>query len=134
MMEQAVCRRNDPELAVSINEALATTVGGTPGAGARRARWSEPDHLWVTFRMSRAEFVATMKYTLDLRLQGNRAPLVFSAHSDYYASKWTPAIPSTLADRQAALTELIDYAASQPAVRITTARAALDWIRNPSPL
>jgi hypothetical protein len=84
--------------------------------------------------MTKAEFLATMKYTLDLRLQGNRAPLVFSAHSDYYASKWTPAIPSTLADRQAALTELIDYATSQPAVRITTARAALDWIRNPSPL
>jgi hypothetical protein len=91
-------------------------------------------NLWFTFRMTRAEFLATMKYTLDLRLQGNRAPFVFGAHSDYYSSKWTPAIPATLADRQSALAELLDYATSKPEVRVTTAKAALDWIRNPTRL
>jgi peptidoglycan/xylan/chitin deacetylase (PgdA/CDA1 family) len=90
--------------------------------------------LWHTFQMSKAEFLATLRYTLDQRLAGNRAPFVLSMHSDYYSSKWTATGVAPLADRQAALAELIDYATSQPEVRVTSAVAALDWIRNPTPL
>jgi hypothetical protein len=39
-----------------------------------------------------------------------------------------------LADRQAAISELIDYMTSHPEVRVASAKAMLDWIRNPTPL
>ena len=33
-------------------------------------------NLWVSFNMTKEEVVATLKYTLDQRLEGNRAPLL----------------------------------------------------------
>ena len=81
--------------------------------------------------MNTTEFAATLKYTLDLRLQGNRAPLLFGMHSDYYSSKYeAPLIPSWR-ERQQAVEEFIDYALSRPEVRIVSNRQLLDWLRNP---
>ena len=34
-------------------------------------------NLWVEFTMTKDEVVATLKYTLDQRLKGNRAPMIF---------------------------------------------------------
>src|SRR5439155_17149483 len=45
-------------------------------------------NMWFQYRMSRAEFVATLKHTLDLRLAGNRCPFLFGGHSDFYTSAW----------------------------------------------
>jgi peptidoglycan/xylan/chitin deacetylase (PgdA/CDA1 family) len=89
-------------------------------------------NLWVLFGMSRAEFVATLCHTLDLRLQGNRAPLLFGGHTDYYSSKYAdePMPGASLDERQAAVAEFLDYALSKPEVRAVSTREVLSWIRN----
>src|SRR5205823_5738593 len=45
-------------------------------------------------KMSKAEALATLKYTLDLHLAGNRAPMVFVAHTHVYASNWDANAPN----------------------------------------
>lgn len=91
-------------------------------------------NLWILFGMTKAEFLATLKYTLDLRLEGNRCPLFFGTHSDIYSSKFQGVPNTTVKERQEALVELMDYALSKPWVRIVSAKELLDWLRNPSPL
>jgi peptidoglycan/xylan/chitin deacetylase (PgdA/CDA1 family) len=91
-------------------------------------------NLWVQFKMTKAEFLATLKYTLDLRRQGNRAPFMFGVHSDYYSTKYTAPPNATVQERQEALEEFIDYARAQPEVRVWTQKQILDWVRNPSSL
>jgi hypothetical protein len=95
-------------------------------------------NLWALtsaggFAMTKAEFVATLKYTLDQRLAGNRAPLLFGAHAAYYVDSWNQNAPGapTAAERQAAIEEFLDYATSKGAT-ITSVKAVLDWVRNPS--
>jgi peptidoglycan/xylan/chitin deacetylase (PgdA/CDA1 family) len=87
------------------------------------------------FAMTREELVATLKYTLDQRLAGNRAPLLFGAHTDYYVASWNGNATGTPseADRRAAIEEFLDYAATRPEVRIVRYRDVLDWVRNPTP-
>ncbi len=91
-------------------------------------------NLWVSFRMTKAEFLATLKYTLDLRLAGNRAPFMFGAHTDYYSSKYTAVPNATLQERQDAIEEFLDYALSKSMVRVTSNEEILSWVRNPVPL
>jgi hypothetical protein len=91
-------------------------------------------NLWVLFKMTKAEVLATLKYTLDLRLQGNRAPFMFGAHTDYYSTKYTAPPNATVAERQAALEEFVDYALSKPEVRFASLKQILDWVRNPTTL
>lgn len=90
-------------------------------------------NLWVLFAMNKDEFLATLKHTLDLRLAGNRAPFLLGAHSDCYSSKYT-APNATVAERQQALADFVDYALSQPAVRLVPLRDVLAWVQNPAPL
>ena len=84
--------------------------------------------------MSKAELLATLKYTLDLRLKGNRAPFLLGAHTAYYVDSLEPNAPGapTAAERRQAIEEFLDYARSKPEVRLTSARAVLDWMRNPT--
>jgi len=89
-------------------------------------------NLWVSFQMTKAEFLATLKYTLDLRLEGNRAPFMFGTHTDYYSSKYTAANRSTHAERREAIEEFLDYALTKDAVRVVSNKQILDWVRNPS--
>jgi hypothetical protein len=86
-------------------------------------------NMWVAFGMSRAEFVATLSYTLDLRLRGNRAPFLFGGHTDYYSSKYTEIPGTSVSERQAAMEDFLDYALSKPEVRIVSTRQILAWIR-----
>ncbi|MBN1982254.1 MAG: polysaccharide deacetylase family protein [Chitinivibrionales bacterium] len=84
------------------------------------------DYNMVTeFKMKKAELLATLKYTLDLRLQGNRCPFMFGAHGDLYTAG---------SDLQAAIAEFIDYALSKPDVRIVPVKKILDWLRKPAGL
>ena len=87
--------------------------------------------MWFQYRMSRAEFVATLKHTLDLRLAGNRCPFLFGGHSDFYTSAWDAELGIPAAERRAALQEFIDYALSLPQVRLVPFDHVLDWICNP---
>jgi peptidoglycan/xylan/chitin deacetylase (PgdA/CDA1 family) len=91
-------------------------------------------NLWVSFRMTKAEFVATLKHTLDLRLEGNRAPFMFGTHTDYYSSKYTAVPNATLQERQEAIEEFLDYALAKPMVRVLPNAEILEWVRNPVPL
>ncbi len=98
-------------------------------------------NLWVIFKMTKAEFLASLKYTLDLRLKGNRAPFTFGAHTDYYSSKYysdkgskNDEILANTKERQEAFEEFIDYALSKPEVRIVSGQQFLNWMRNPVPL
>ncbi len=86
------------------------------------------------FAMTKAEFVATLKYTLDQRLAGNRSPYLFGAHTDYYVASWNPnatGTPSEL-DRRAAIEEFLDYARARPEVELATYARVLDYVRNPT--
>ena len=90
--------------------------------------------MWVSLQLTKAEVLAILKYNLDLRIQGNRAPFMLGTHSDYYSSKYTAANNSTAEERQEAIEEFLDYALSKEAVRVVSMKQVLDWVRNPSPL
>ena len=91
-------------------------------------------NLWVEFAMDRREFVATVKHTLDRRLQGNRCPLVFGLHSDIYSTGYEDLPRSRVGERQAALEELVDDALARPETRMVAARDLLSWLEDPRPL
>ncbi len=90
-------------------------------------------NLWVDFQMSKPEFLATLKYTLDLRLAGNRCPMMIGVHSDIYSDSYPDTIANaTPKERREALQEFIAYALSKPQVRFATNKQILDWLRNPA--
>ncbi len=83
-------------------------------------------NLWYTDSetdmMSANEFLATLKYNLDLRLEGNRAPFMLGAHIDIYTSE----------DRRGAIEDFINYALTKPEVQVVSFKKILDWVKNPS--
>jgi peptidoglycan/xylan/chitin deacetylase (PgdA/CDA1 family) len=92
-------------------------------------------NLWCEFGMSPAEFLATIMYTLELRLSGNRAPLTIGLHSELYSDRQTSGeCAATPAERRAALEKLITYLQQQDVVRMVSARELLAWLRHPVPL
>jgi len=98
-------------------------------------------NLWAVasaggFEMTKAEFLATLKYSLDLRAQGNRAPFLLGIHSAYYLDSWSTNAPGApnAADRQAAIAEFLDYAKEKYDARIASYKEVLDWVRNPQPI
>jgi len=95
-------------------------------------------NLWAddAFQMNKAEVVATLKYTLDKRLEGNRAPMLLGAHTDYYSPSYPEANApsSTYQERREAIEEFLEYAISKEQVRVVSYVQVLDWIRNPSAL
>jgi peptidoglycan/xylan/chitin deacetylase (PgdA/CDA1 family) len=91
-------------------------------------------NLWVDFGMTAKEFVATLEYTLDQRLAGNRAPLLFGTHSDIYSEQYETLPTSTAEERRRALAEVLGYVLARPEARVVSARQLLDWLRSPAPL
>ena len=91
--------------------------------------------LFVDAGLSAAEVLATLKYTLDLRLSGNRAPFIFISHSHVYASNYgaAPKAPDASA-RQHALEDFIHYALGKPVVRMRPVTDIVAWMRHPEPL
>lgn len=91
--------------------------------------------LFVDAGLSPAEVLATLKYTLDLRLQGNRAPLVFIGHTHVYASNYGAAAKAPEASaRQRAIEDFVRYAQTLPVVRMRPVADILSWMRAPQPL
>ncbi len=88
-------------------------------------------NLWYLFHLSKEEVVAILKYTLDQRLAGNRAPLLIGMHTEEYSEESEPALGSTYLERRQAVEVFIDYATSLPDVRFASSREILDWIRQP---
>lgn len=95
-------------------------------------------NLWHSAELNKAEFLGLLKYNLDVRLstQGNRAPLFFGAHSEYYTTSWgdTHAPNATPSEMRAALTEFISYALSKQSVRMVPPKSIIDWMRTPEAL
>lgn len=76
------------------------------------------------YAMTPDEFLATLKYTFDLRLEGNKAPFTFGGHSHFYDDP----------GYKAALGAFIDYVLTKPEVRIVTPLQLIEWMRNPAAL
>ena len=92
-------------------------------------------NLWCEFAMTPAEFLATLKYTLDLRLNGNRCPLTVGLHSELYSDKQdTKGLNATVAERRAALQEFFAYILQLPQVRLVNHKELLNWLQRPEPL
>ena len=81
-----------------------------------------------------------LKANLVIRMKGgneaaNRAPMMVGGHSDPYASANTEAnaaAVATVAERRAAIEELIDFAlAYAPAVRVVPHAEILHWMKSP---
>jgi hypothetical protein len=87
-------------------------------------------NMFILWGMTRAQFVTTMKYNLDMALNGNRAPFVFGAHPDQLTPIYDNAVLlndynktsyglvitngySTWKTRQQALLDFFTYAASK---------------------
>lgn len=87
--------------------------------------------MFVEADMTKDECVATLKYTLDLRLKGNRAPMLFCTHSDLYGD--TNPFPKSITaqERRDVYTEFFKYALSKEEVRVVAHQDILDWIKNP---
>jgi peptidoglycan/xylan/chitin deacetylase (PgdA/CDA1 family) len=81
-----------------------------------------------------AEVLGLLKYNLDIRLAGNRAPFCFGTHSQYYLEWWVKAnAPQvTVAEMRRTITDFLDYARSKPEVRIVSGQQIVDWMRNPT--
>ncbi|HEY5951525.1 MAG TPA: polysaccharide deacetylase family protein [Kofleriaceae bacterium] len=132
-------------------DAKCQAYGVEPGLRARlkqRQTWFDVEgglitgfdyNLWAStsvggFQMTKAEFVATLKYTLDQRLAGNRSPFLFGAHTDYYVASWNANAVGTPSetDRRAAIEEFLDYAKTKQEVEITSYNRVLEYVRNPT--
>jgi len=116
---------------------------GFRAALKKRQSYFEPENgeitgmdwnLWIAFAMSPPEFLATLKYSLDLHL-ARRSPMPLGLHSELYTAKSGDA-PDAEANRarRAALEAFLDYALAKPVVRVVNHRELLDWIQNPVPL
>ena len=130
------------ELIAPPDEACAR-YGVAPGLRGRlRARQSDFEvaagkiagldwNLWCEFDMSPQELLATIEYSLDQRLAGNRAPLTIGLHSALYSDRWGagPECANTPAQRRAALEELVAYLQRKDEVRIVSARELLRWVQ-----
>jgi peptidoglycan/xylan/chitin deacetylase (PgdA/CDA1 family) len=125
---------------------LCERYGVEPGLRARlkeRTNYFDAEHgkitgfdwnLWYEFGMDKAEFVATLKYTLDLRLEGNRCPYLVGTHTDIYADKNPEKPPQTTPqERRDALREFVDYALTKPEVRFVSSKELLAWLKSPAP-
>jgi peptidoglycan/xylan/chitin deacetylase (PgdA/CDA1 family) len=89
-------------------------------------------NLWMEFDMTPAQFLATIRYTMDLRLQGNRCPFTIGLHSALYAdTSETTGLNATVAERRQALQELIDDLLARPQVRLVSAAELLQWLQAP---
>jgi hypothetical protein len=69
------------------------------------------------------DIFAILKHTLDLRLKGNRAPMVVGAHSKNYSNAAGP--------MAVALKRFVEYAATKQNVRIASHKQVIDWMQDP---
>ena len=92
-------------------------------------------NLWCEYGMTPAEFLATITYTLELRLAGNRCPLTIGLHSELYSDRQdTGECRTPVVERRIALAALVDYLFQQDAVRVVSSRELVRWLEHPAPL
>jgi len=88
-----------------------------------------------TYNLNKDEYLATLKYTLDLRLKGNKAPFLFGAHTDFYSEKNPDFTPpgTTWQERREVIEKFIEYALSKPSVKIVTFEDILKYVKDHTP-
>jgi len=93
-------------------------------------------NIWTLGGATKAEMLGLLKYNLDLRLSGNRAPFMFGTHSQYYTEEWADenAPNANVTQMRAALKEFVEYALSKDVVRIKTGKDIIEWCKNPQEL
>ena len=90
------------------------------------------------YGFTKDEYLKTLKYSLDQRLKGNRAPLLFGAHTPFYTARAMgddinpPNI--TYLEMREVIAEFILYALSKPEVRIVPFNKIRQWCGNPAAL
>lgn len=86
---------------------------------------------WM-YGLTKAEVLAVLKYNLDSRLKGNRAPMVIGLHSAYFNGKKIEHIKNTTAkERQQVLSEFLSYALSKHTVRVVRHVDIIEWMQSP---
>jgi peptidoglycan/xylan/chitin deacetylase (PgdA/CDA1 family) len=114
-----------PGLRARIGAALKVGYGG--GSGEPTDKITGLD--WNVLEAAKCdgpEFLAILKYTLDLRLAGNRAPFMVGGHTALY--------PANKPDRRKAMEDFVAYALTKPEVRFVTGKQLIEWLRAPQPL
>ncbi len=86
------------------------------------------------FNMNAKEWLATLKYTFDLRVQGNRAPFLFGGHTDVYATGYDICPNITIEERREVIEEFFAYVLTFSFVRVVSVNKVLDWMENPTAL
>jgi peptidoglycan/xylan/chitin deacetylase (PgdA/CDA1 family) len=90
-------------------------------------------NLLYLFKFNKDEVLAILKHTLDLRLLGNRCPMLLGMHTGIYHDKRTDLdMPPKV--RREIVEEFIDYALSKSDVRFVRFDQVLQWLKSPSPL
>jgi len=114
-----------PGLAERIYQTIKTTQGWEWSAESRKITGLDWNVLEGAGRTA-PEFLAILKHTLELRLAGNRAPLMVGARTALFATDKP--------DRRVAMEAFIGYALSHPEVRIVIPSQLITWLRDPQPL
>lgn len=95
---------------------------------------------WGGYELSGEEFTEILKHTLDLRMEGNRAPMLVGLHSDIYTDEHNKndeySGTANARERQLAIENFVDYAIETypEAVRIVPTIKVIDWMNDPKPL
>lgn len=125
-------------------DGLCEKYGATPGLRSKLAKL-DPSfdaesgkiigldwNMWSPYEMCKEEFVATWKYSFDLKISGNRSPAIMCLHTDIYADDYDDPMPNaTPQDRRDALKECYDYALGKKDARLVTMKNLLGWLENP---
>lgn len=97
-------------------------------------------NMIADLQWNKQQILDVLKYSLDQRLAGNRAPLTIGSHPDYYTSDYDAALAeinvtaTNYKDRQWAIEEFIKYALTKPDVRIVRGIDVINWMKNPEAL
>jgi peptidoglycan/xylan/chitin deacetylase (PgdA/CDA1 family) len=112
----------EPGLVSRMHSYIAENGGWNWPAEARKISGLDWNVMEMAGRQG-PEFLAILKHTLDLRLAGNRAPMMIGAH--------TAMFPAEMPDRREAIEAFVAYALDQPEVRIVTPMQLIAWLRDP---
>lgn len=107
--------------------------------------WELPVHQFVngttgfdynawTSGASGADFLNTLKSSLDFHMSTNRSPFFIGTHTDYYAKNnayFDGQAKASYTERRKAIADFIQYALSKPDVRIVRLVDVIHWMRNP---
>lgn len=127
-----------PAYRFNIPEELQQKAGHSVVTGLDYNVWVRED--WGGLALTGPDFTTILNHNLDLRMQGNRCPMLVGLHSDFYTDKHDKNndFPNSggAAGRQKAIEDFIEYAVTTypNEVRIVTGVDIIKWMRDPKPL